>query len=151
YLHQPEALRCAIFRRFGVGHGPVTLADALARSCNVYFFHHAEQIGLPPLVDWARRFDLGRNTGIDLPGEVCGNLPASNFEGQNSSRVELASTGTVATSADPRLVAIGQGPITTTPLQMSRVIAAIANGGYLVTPHVVQRIIEPVVPDSPAG
>ena len=41
YLHQPDALRCAIFKQYGIGHGPVTLADVLARSCNVYFFHHA--------------------------------------------------------------------------------------------------------------
>ena len=52
YLKQPDALRCAIFRRYGIGHGAVTLSDALARSCNVYFFHYASQIGAAPLIDW---------------------------------------------------------------------------------------------------
>jgi penicillin-binding protein 2 len=121
YLHQPDALRCAIFRRYGIGHGPATLADALARSCNVYFFHYAEEIGAAPLLDWARRFELGRPTGIDLPGESAATIPS----------VEVS-------KLDGRLLAIGQGPITTTPLQMARTVAAIANGGNLITPHLAR-------------
>ena len=134
YLHQPDALRCAIFKRDGVGHGPVTLADALARSCNVYFFHHAEQFGAAPIIDWARRFQLGRSTGIDLPGEAGGNLP-TNRPAQNSDVITLASATTTPSAADPRLLAIGQGPLTATPLQIVRVAAAIGNGGKLITPH----------------
>jgi penicillin-binding protein 2 len=125
YLHQPDALRCAIFRRHGIGHGPVTLADALARSCNVYFFHHAEQLGAAPLVDWARRFELGRPARIDLPGESGGGIAAGDIS-----------------KLDGRLLAIGQGSLTTTPLQIARMMAAIANGGNLVTPHVA-RLSEP--------
>jgi penicillin-binding protein 2 len=121
YLHQPDSLRCAIFRRYGIGHGPVTLADALARSCNVYFFHHAEQLGGAPLVDWARRFELGRPAGIDLPGESGGTIRFSE-----------------TSKSDGRLLAIGQGPITTTPLQIVRLMAAIANGGILITPHIAR-------------
>jgi penicillin-binding protein 2 len=119
YLHQPDALRCAVFRRYGIGHGPVTLADALARSSNVYFFHHAEQSRAAPLVEWARRFELGRATGIDLPSEATGSL----FSGSTS-------------QIDPRLMAIGQGPLTATPVQVARIMAAIAGGGNLVTPHI---------------
>ena len=147
YLHQPDALRCAIFKRYGVGHGPVTLADALARSCNVYFFHHAEQFGAAPIIDWARRFQLGRSTGIDLPGEVSGNLP-TNRSTQNSDSITLASASTAAIAADSRLLAIGQGPLTATPLQIVRVAAAIANGGKLVTPHLATRPSVAVVTES---
>ena len=78
YLHQPEALRCAVFRKYGVGHGAVTLTEALARSCNVYFFHNAEQLGPAPLVEWAQRLGLGAASGIDLPGEAAGALPNVN-------------------------------------------------------------------------
>jgi penicillin-binding protein 2 len=126
YLHQPDALRCAIYRHFGIGHGPVTLADALARSCNVYFFHYAEQVGAGPLVDWGRRFGLGSVAGIDLPAEVHGAFPTDG-------------TKNTPPADDPRLIAIGQGPVTTTPLQVARIMAAVANGGYLVRPYVVRR------------
>jgi penicillin-binding protein 2 len=121
YLHQPDALRCAIFRHYGIGHGPVALSDALARSCNVYFFHYAEEIGAGPLVDWARHFELGRPTGVDLSGESAGAIPS----------VETS-------KLDGRLLAIGQGPLTITPVQIARLTAAIANGGNLITPHLAR-------------
>ena len=60
-----------------MGHGEVTLADALAVSCNVYFFHFAGLMGPRPLVAWAERFGFGRPTGVDLPGEAAGELPRS--------------------------------------------------------------------------
>ena len=63
YLHRPDQQRCEIYVRQGVGHGEVTLADALAVSCNVYFFHFAGQMGPRPLVDWAERFGFGRLDG----------------------------------------------------------------------------------------
>jgi penicillin-binding protein 2 len=131
YLHQPDALRCAIYRRYGIGHGPVTLIDALARSCNVYFFQHAEQLGPAPILDWARRFGLGAVTGVDLPGEAAGRLPVVNDVAPDVAR---------QTRTDALPIAIGQSTTTTTPLQIVRIAAAIANGGKLVRPHVAQRI-----------
>ena len=75
YLHSPAECAAQIYVRQGVGHGDVTLADALAQSCNVYFFHYAGQMGPGPLVDWAARLGFGRPTGVDLPGEAAGILP----------------------------------------------------------------------------
>ena len=75
YLKSPERLRCAIYRRRGVGHGQVTLTDALAQSCNVYFFHHVGGLDPNRLADWAETFGLGHCTGIDLPGEARGCVP----------------------------------------------------------------------------
>ena len=63
YLNSPEGRRCMIYRRYGIGHGPVTLVDALAQSCNVYFFHHAAEIGLPPLLLWGDRLGFGEPHG----------------------------------------------------------------------------------------
>ena len=120
YLQEPNQLRCAIYRRTGAGHGNVALADALCVSCNVYFFHHGGRMGAEPLVDWAGEFGFGRPTGIDLPGEAAGNVPQ--------------------TEGDVRQLAIGQGTLTATPLQIVRMMAAVANGGKLVTPHVVGRL-----------
>ena len=119
YLHTPDRQRCAIYRHWGMGHGPTTLTDALARSCNVYFMHWAEQLGPAPIVDWAERFGFGARTGIGLPGEAAGHLP----------------TGATK-KIDATELAIGQGALTVTPLQVVRMMAAVANGGELVTPHV---------------
>jgi len=125
YLQHPDRQRCAIYRRHGIGHGETTLIDALTKSCNVYFFHHVDRIGPNVLVDWASRFGLGRTTGIDLPGEADGNLP---------SPADLQGDGLLQS------LSIGQGALTTTPLQIARMTAALANGGQLVTPHVVARV-----------
>jgi penicillin-binding protein 2 len=123
YLRASDRLRCEMFARQGIGHGRVTLADALAQSCNVYFFHHAERMGGGPLVAWAERFGFGRPSGVDLPGEAPGNLPGMSKEKP-------------ITIAEARMMAIGQGELTATPLQMLRMIAAVANGGRLVVPRV---------------
>lgn len=129
YLQDPAHERCAIYTRHGEGHGPVSLESALARSCNVYFFHHGGQLGATALVDWARRCGFGRRTGVDLPDEVPGNLPTTLRPAPDLSDRDAA--------RQVRAAAIGQGKVTATPLQVARLMAAVANGGKLVTPHVV--------------
>ncbi len=144
YLDSPDRWRCAIYQRYGVGHGLVMLADALAVSCNVYFFHHARLLGPEPLVDWAFRCGFGRVTGVDLPGESPGALPTP----ESVRRVE----GRAWRTADTLSLAIGQGTLEATPLQVARLLAAVANGGQLVTPHVVSGLGLPVSDDEqPAG
>ena len=126
YLNRPNALRCTVFIRHGHGHGDVTLGDALCQSCNVYFFHHGAQLGAERLVAWAERFGLGRATGVGLPGETAGTLRAEN----------------------PRLLAVGQGPIAVTPLQVARMIAAVANGGRLVRPRLLRSAAGREIPSE---
>ncbi len=133
YLHRPDRQRCEIFVRRGVGHGEVTLADALAVSCNVYFFHFTGQMRPRPLVDWAGRFGFGRPTGVDLPSEAAGTLPSP----ENIRQLE----GHAWRTADSQAMAVGQGSLTATPLQILRMIVAVANGGRLVTPHVVEKSV----------
>jgi len=132
YLHRPTQWRCAVFVRRGVGHGEVDLARALAVSCNVYFFQHAEQLGCRPLLGWARRFGFGQPTGVDLPAEASGRLP-------DPSKIEKLA-GHPWRVGDTLSLAIGQGTLAATPLQVARLIAAVANGGRLVRPHVVSRL-----------
>jgi len=139
YLHAPDRWRCAIYRRRGTGHGEVTLADALGQSCNVYFFHHAGKLGPEPLVDWGRRFGFGRLTGVDLPGEAAGTLPSP----ETIAEVE----GHAWRAGDTLALAIGQGSFQATPLQVVRMMAAVANGGQLVTPHVVSGLGLPELDD----
>ena len=131
YLQNPDAQRCAIYTRHGIGHGQVTLSSALARSCNVYFYKLAGEMGPRPLLEWARRFGFGQTSGIDLPGEAAGRRPelAGGASGRDAWRL-----------ADTQALAIGQSTLTATPLQVARLMAAIANDGWLVTPHVVKGL-----------
>jgi penicillin-binding protein 2 len=143
YLHQPDRQRCELFVRQGVGHGKVDLADALAVSCNVYFLHFAEIMGPGSLVDWAERFGFGRPTGVDLPGEAAGTLPV------DVERISIRSNDPNGMNSVLRdgmnsvlQVAIGQGTLTATPMQVLCMMAAVANGGRLVMPHVARRVRE---------
>lgn len=131
YLDRPEQHRCLIYRHHGVGHYETDLARALSQSCNVYFFAGARKSGPQPLITWSERFGIGVPTGIDLPTEATGHLPRP-----DTARSETAATtGRRWHSGDTLGLAIGQSSLTTTPLQVVRMMAAIANGGFLVTPH----------------
>jgi penicillin-binding protein 2 len=130
YLRDPEGLRCAIYRQQGVGHGEMTLADALTRNCNVYFAHYGNILGADLLSHAVARFGFGRATGIELSAEAKGLLP-----------LPLASADDAAPryrTGEAQLLAIGQGSITVTPLQMARAMAMLASGGSLVTPRLVR-------------
>jgi penicillin-binding protein 2 len=133
FLDSPGQHRCYVYTHFGRGHGNVDLGDALAQSCNVYFFAAARDLGPRALVMWAERFGFGRPTGIDEPGEVGGHLPSP----------DRTADGERWYGGDTLGLAIGQSRLTVTPLQVARLMAAIANGGSLVTPHVVRRLERP--------
>ena len=142
YLKSPQRLRCAVYRRRGVGHARVTLSDALAQSCNVYFFHHVGALDPRRLADWAERFGFGNKTGIDLPDESSGCVPRPEtieaIENRATRRRPPWHVG------DTQMLAIGQGSLTTTPLQIARLMAALANGGRLITPHLAEETENPV-------
>lgn len=130
YLQNPEEHRCLVFRTHGHGHQDITLHRALAQSCNVYFFSASAQTGIESLLDWSQRFGFGRPTGIDLPFETSGTLPPGP-PAEASERVRRRF------ARETLGLAIGQSRLTATPLQIVRMMAAIANGGWLVVPHVV--------------
>ena len=102
--------------------------------CLFHFQPTPEQFGPARLVDWGGRFGFGRPTGIDLPGESAGHLPSPNSEKTEKAAETSWRTG------DTESLAIGQGSLTATPLQVVRMMAAVANGGFLVTPHVARRL-----------
>lgn len=149
YLRTPQEHRCLTFRLFGHGHGPVTLRTALAQSCNVYFFDAAARLGTEPQAVWAERLGFGQRTGIDLPFESAGQVPrlkrGSGGEQQISERerkrFEREALG----------FSIGQSRLTVTPLQLARFTACIANGGWLVTPHIASEDGQSMLLEESAG
>jgi len=106
------------------GHGWVDINLAFPYSCNVFFGTVGLKTGVARMLEFADMFDLGRATGIDLPGEKDGYLP---------DRREI----------DPLNLSIGQGPILATPLQLLSMISTVANGGNIWKPYLVKEIISP--------
>lgn len=153
YLNVPHKHRCYVYRHYGIGHGDMTLEDAICRSCNVFFYSTARDLGARPLVRTAQRMGFGQPTGIDLPGEVSGNLPRLRSDtaitlaslevpaqGSFDGAVPSASSQARPARVDPLGLAIGQSTLTVTPLQIVRLMAAVANGGKLLTPQVVRDV-----------
>ncbi len=116
------------------GHGTVYLQSAMAKSCDVYFYHMGQRMGPDRLADFAHRFGLGKKTGIDLPGvELSGTVPSPEWK---QKRFHEPWVG-----GDTVDYAIGQSMLTCTPLQMCNVTAAAANGGTLWRPQLVREIL----------
>jgi len=136
FLHRPDRFRCY----HSIAHGDTELSDAVCRSCNVYFFTAAERMGPGPIVEWARRFEFGQPTGLDLPRERGGNLPSPNADSMSPAATKRSRGARHSTwhKGNTLQLAIGQASLTVTPMQVARMMAAIANDGYLVTPHVVR-------------
>ena len=112
------------------GHGFMNLESALKNSCDVYFYDLGQKLGIERIARYARLFDFGTPTGIDLDGEKRGLVP----DGAWSVRERQHPWYPGETIS----VAIGQGALLATPLQMATMAAAFANGGLLVTPHLVR-------------
>ncbi len=108
------------------GHGELNLLEALETSCNTYFHHLAQLMGIEIWREYAEKFGLGQPTGLEFePEEFAGLLPSRQYYQERDGW----------TLGHLLNLIIGQGAMLATPLQMARYTAAIANGGYLVTPH----------------
>lgn len=112
------------------GHGVVDLRRAIALSCNVYFYQVGIRLEIARLAKWAKKLGLGAPTGVDLPHEVSGLMPSPEWK--------LRVLKSPWYAGETVSVAIGQGQVSATPLQMARVAAIIANGGRLVRPHLAR-------------
>ncbi|HSD27513.1 MAG TPA: penicillin-binding protein 2, partial [Vicinamibacteria bacterium] len=113
------------------GHGFMDLRRGIANSCNVYFFQVGIRLEIARLAKWAKLMGLGAPTGIDLPHEGAGLMPSPEW------KMRVFKTPWYA--GETVSVAIGQGQVSATPLQMARLVAVIANGGRLVQPHLARR------------
>ena len=115
------------------GHGWMDLSNAVIQSCDVYFYKIAEELDVDELAQMARSFGLGARTGYELGGEVGGLVPDRKFYNKRFGKGKWTQ-GHVLNNV------IGQGEFLVTLLQMVRVAAAIGNGGYLVSPHIIQSV-----------
>ena len=107
-------------------HGTLNMADALRQSCNIYYIQLGQRIGSQKFYDYFDAFGFTARTGVDLPSETSF---MQYYKADQLGEVQLASS------------AFGQA-MAITPLQMCTAVAAAVNGGYLVTPHVVDKITD---------
>ena len=116
------------------GHGSLSLLDALAHSCDVYYYQAGLRIGLKHLTEWARRLHLGERSGIDLPQERSGLVPTLDW---------FDKIGRKPTGGAVLNIAIGQGELLITPVQLAMLAATVASRGRVPHPHLVKEIRDP--------
>jgi penicillin-binding protein 2 len=122
------------------GHGHLDILDAIALSCDIYFyqvgggFEDFVGLGMDRLSEYARAFGLGAPTGIALPGESAGLIPDDQWKRVNYSQSWV--------TGDTYNAVIGQGFVLVTPLQLLNATSAIANGGTLYRPQVVKHVVD---------
>ena len=111
-------------------HGSVDLHKGIVASCDVYFYNVGKILGIDRISQYALGLGLGRPTGIDLPSEQSGLVPSEEWV-QRVYHHKWYPGSTIS-------VAIGQGAVMVTPIQLARMITAVANGGTLIAPHLLK-------------
>lgn len=118
------------------GHGNVDMRKAIATSCDVYFYDIANQMGVDRIHDYLAQFGLGKATGIDISGERDGLLPSTEWKRTAFKRPEAK----IWFPGDTISIGIGQGYMTTTPLQLAHATATLAAHGKRFKPRLVRAI-----------
>lgn len=113
------------------GHGTVDMMSALKHSCNIYMYELARIVGPDKILEVAREFGLGSKTGIDLAPESSGFVPSKEWK-----KKKLKLPWSIGDSFN---LAIGQGFLGVTPMQLARFITAIASNGKLYTPRILKN------------
>ena len=124
----------------GQGHGLVNLERSIIESCNVYYYNLIFDLGFEKWTEYGRMFGFGKTTGIDLPGERSSPLPSVAYYNKRYGKGKWTRGYLVS-------LAIGQGELNTTPLQLAAFTATIANKGTWHQPHLV-RGYQPVDSDK---
>lgn len=114
------------------GHGTVDMRHAIEQSCNVYFYTLGNMLGVDRIHKWASALGLGERSGIDLPNEVKGIVPSTEWK-MREKKEKWYPGETIS-------VAIGQGQVSVTPLSMAVMMMTVANGGTRHTPHVLKAV-----------
>lgn len=122
-----------VFRNWKkVDVGRLNFRQALTQSCNTWFYQAGLKIGPEPIIDYSRRLGLGRRTGIPLRAEAAGNIPDNDYMLRVHKRT--------IKGGDVANIAIGQGDILISPLQMAQAMAVLANGGDLHQARLVLQV-----------
>lgn len=136
-IDEEEEVECTGFHQVGPQrfnctsiHGKVDMTGAIQHSCNVYFWKLAEQVGIDRMAEVSRDFGFGAPTALGLNGDVPGRVPTRAWYEEHTS-FKVGYTINAST---------GQGDVEVTVLQLATAYAALANGGDLYVPQVVQRI-----------
>lgn len=116
-------------------HGRITFQTAIEKSCNVFFAELGSRLKREQIVSVASEFGLGSPTGVDIPGEAAALLPTDEWLERRQERWFQGDTVNLA---------IGQGYVNVTPIQMANYAALIANRGVAYRPHVAKSVGEPV-------
>ena len=122
------------------GHGSLALVEAISQSCDVYFYDVARKVGVDAIAAMARRFGLGAELGIDLPGEQPGLVPDKAWKRRVLDQPWH--------QGETLIVGIGQGYMQTSPLQLAVMTARIANGGRAVRPWLVRPPVGKATPEA---
>lgn len=117
------------------GHGTLNITTAISESCDVFFYQVGHELGIDRLDRYAAAYGIGQQTRIDLPGETTGILPTPAWK-QRMYKDEWYGGDTVN-------MAIGQGYLEASPIQMLKVVSAVANGGTLYKPQLVSAVKDP--------
>jgi penicillin-binding protein 2 len=128
------------------GHGSIDLRHAIEQSCDVYFYTVANMVGVDKINKWAAALGLGVMSGIDLPNEVQGLVPSTEWKREKMHEKWYA--------GETISVGIGQGQVSVTPVSMAVYAATLANGGTRLTPHLLKAVDDgtgwkPVPPPPP--
>jgi penicillin-binding protein 2 len=113
-------------------HGVLNISQAIPLSCDTFFYTLAQKLGIDTIAKYATAFGLGQKTGVDLPNEMAGVMPSTQWEMKNFHQ-RYYPGNTIS-------VGIGQGETQVTPLQLARALGGIASDGHFVRPHVVDPI-----------
>lgn len=125
---------CWYYTSFHSGHGLLNVSDAIKHSCNYFFYEVGYRIGIDKLSSYASYFGLGKKTGIELTGEVNGDL-ATKVKAEKENREWYL--------ADTLSAAIGQSYNNFTPIQMAKYISVLANGGNPIDVTIIKDIVRP--------
>jgi penicillin-binding protein 2 len=114
------------------GHGWINLHRAIVESCDVYFYQLGQRLGVDRIAEYARILGLGEQTGVPLDGEKEGLIPDTTWKKMRFGQPWFP--------GETPSVAIGQGFVSVTPLQMANLMAAVVNGGTLYRPWFVNKV-----------
>ena len=140
-IDENTTFHCPGFLRYGKrdyrcwkrgGHGTLKVVDAIAQSCDVFFYNVGMEVGVDRLAWYAKSAGLGSTTGIQLPHEASGLIPTAAWKEKRF--------GEAWQGGENLSIAIGQGFNLVTPLQMAVMIAAVANGGVRYQPEMLQKV-----------
>ena len=115
------------------GHGSLSIIDAIANSCNIYFYTLGKDLGIERFSKYMQKFGLGEKTGIDLPAEAIGTIPSAQWKEREVKEIWFP--------GDTINLSIGQGYLLLTPLQVHAIICAIAAEGEIYKLHLAKKII----------